>query len=734
MATLTDKDILTFSDAVRAIDGKGPSKSGWYNGICPVPEHNDSRPSLGIKEYPDGGFAINCQTGCKRKQVIEALEAKTGKKYPSKKKAKDKRREPVERGLTLDQYAEMKRLPRKYLAYFGTLDYPYQGKSAVMHSYFDGEGKLAGLKLRLSADSHDTLWENHTKSVPYGLGHWDFCIQKQGFKAEWVVICEGESDTQTLFHSGIPALGISGKNGWDPDFANLPQLTDVKDVFIVQEPGAEDFVKAVAASFPSQRVHVLPFEEPAKDPSALWLTCKTQEEFLTAWDKIEAKATLINDGFEKSDTGNAERLVARHGENFRWIWDDEKFAVWDGKVWQRNESGDMLLPATKEVVRAIPNSKWRLASEGAGKRTAMIRMAKGETSVLADGSLFDKHPMLLNVQNGTLDLQTGELREFRREDYLTKTAAVEYDALADCPKFDAFMDFIFAGDKDTIHFVNKALGYTLTGSTAESCFFICYGLGANGKSTLIETLMQILGVDFARPAKFDTFVSSRMQSPKYEIATFKGARLITAVEPKKAGHLDEEVLKQITGGDKIMARDIYEKNVVFYPEFKLWLAMNNKPRIIGTDDGIWRRVRLVPFAVRVPDRMKVKEFHKVLFAEEGPGILNRLLYGLKDLMAEGLQMSGAVAKATEEFRDSQNILQGFFAAHTVQGNGMHARAGDIYTRYKQWAEELGEYVMRQNEFYEELERKKFKRQTVRGGAVEWYGIGLKDEENTPMLT
>src|SRR5262249_42672445 len=218
-----------------------------------------------------------------------------------------------------------------------------------------------------------------------------------------------------------------------------------------------------------------------------------------------------------------------------------------------------------------------------------------------------------------------------------------------------------------------------------SCFFICYGLGANGKTTLIETMMQLLGPDLAR--KFSTFVSSKMHDPKYEIATFNGARLITAVEPRKAGHLDEEVLKQITGGDQIMARDIYEKNVVYYPEFKLWLAMNNKPRIIRTDEGIWRRVRFVPFNVRVPDHMKVKEFHKVLFAEEGPGILNRLLNGVRAWRQEGLQMSGSIAKAMAEFREDQNVIQGFFETHTISGKrGMHAKAGDLYASYKQWAE------------------------------------------------
>ena len=539
-------------------------------------------------------------------------------------------------------------------------------------------------------------------------------------------MCEGESDTQTLLCNGVYALGISGKNGWQKEFANLPQFAFTDKVFIVQEPEAEDFVEAILPSCPDKKVYVIEMPDGIKDPSELWIANPDFEAFTGAWEALMKSARLIHDGFVNTDTGNAERLVEKYGTNFRWLTDDGCFCAWNDTVWKRNEKGDILLPHTKEVVRNIPNAKWQTASESSGKRTAMIAMTKGERAVLAESTLFDTHPMLLNVQNGTLDLETGKLRDFCREDCLTKQANVIWDPFAECPKFDAFLDFIFNGDADTIHFILKALGYTLTGSVGESCFFICYGLGANGKTTLIEVMMQILGPDFARPARFTTFVHNKFAgSEKYEIATFKGKRLVTAVEPRKAGHLDEEVLKQITGGDQIMARDIYEKNVVYYPEFKLWLAMNNQPRIIGTDDGIWRRVRMIPFKVKVPDHMKVKEFHKVLFAEEGPGILNRLLEGLRAWREEELSMSGAIATATAEFRESQNVIQGFFDTCTLSGKrGWHAKAGNLYAAYKAWAEEQGEFVIRQNEFAEELERRGFMKRRAHEG-FHWFGITLK---------
>ena len=740
---------LTFQDAVAATKATGRN-GGWYNGLCPA--HKDATPSLGLKERPDGSFAVSCKAGCSRQDVIAALEQKTGKRL-RKKKEEEHPKAPL--GITLQQYADLKKLPVAYLKSFSTFEVSPNGDPgkmhpfafrhgtderrqhtdmpAVVHTYFDepeGDrltGKICGFKYRLSVDSHNTLWCDHTKSVPYGLGHLQWAHLQWGDEqiVDWIVICEGESDTQTLWFAGVPAIGISGKNGWQDEFANIGLLRNVKEVYIVKEPNS-DFAEQIAPSFADKRVYILPFEEPIKDPSALWISNPAVDAFWKTWNERLACAQLMNDGFANTDTGNAERLVAKHGPNFRWLDDEETFCVWDETVWRKNASGQNLLPWTKEVVRSIPNDDWRQTSESSGKRQAMIAMTKGETDVIARDDIFDKQPMLLNVANGTLDLETQQLRDFCREDLLTKKSPVSYDIFSACPKFDDFMDFTFGGDQDLIHFMDKALGYTLTGKVDESCFFICYGLGANGKTTLIEVMMQILGPDFGRPAKFSTFISSgKMGDSKYELATFKGRRMITAMEPRKAGHLDEEVLKQMTGGDQIMARDIYKANVVYYPEFKLWLSMNNQPRIVGTDEGIWRRVRFIPFLHTVPDSRKVKDFHKVLFNEEGPGILNRLLNGLRSWQDEGLQMPKAIADATSEFRAAQNVIQGFFDEHTLSGKrNYHVKAGDLYDAYRHWAEDQNDFVIRPNEFAEELKRRGLEKRRAHEG-FHWWGITLK---------
>ncbi len=378
-----------------------------------------------------------------------------------------------------------------------------------------------------------------------------------------------------------------------------------------------------------------------------------------------------------------------------------------------------------------------MTSESTGKRRGMIALTKGETKVHAKREVFDRNPLLLNVANGTIELENQTLREFRREDYMTKCAPVAFDLFATCPKFDAFLEFIFDGDEDLIRYIVKALGYSLTGDIGEQVFHICHGAGKNGKSTLLELMQLILGTDYATAAKFSTFIVSKYaDASSYDLATLEGARLVTAAEPEKSKRLDESILKQLTGGDLLKARQIYERPIRFHPECKLWLLMNAKPQITGTDEGIWRRVRFIPFSVQIPESMRVKDFHKVLFAEEGPGILNRLLEGVRDWQAEGLVPPPSVAAATKEFREAQDVIRGFFAEHTITGKrNLHAKAGDLYARYKTWAESNNEYAMRQNEFAEELKRRGYERRTMHGTVQHWFGLTLKDapQESTSGL-
>jgi putative DNA primase/helicase len=215
-------------------------------------------------------------------------------------------------------------------------------------------------------------------------------------------------------------------------------------------------------------------------------------------------------------------------------------------------------------------------------------------------------------------------------------------------------------------------------------------------------------------------------------------RLVIASEPSKAGQLDAVTLKQITGGDQINTRNIYQENSVYYPEFKLWFAANSEPRISDTDDGIWRRVHKINFNVQIPKAQQIPEFHKVLFAKEGSGIVNRLLEGIHAWQEDGhLIMPPEVQDATDKFRLSQNVIEDFFDTYCTVGKpNLHAKMGFLYLAYKSWAEVRGETVLRTNEFAEVLDRRPgLKRKSVWHDGMHCFGLTLKSQpmEDSPVV-
>ena len=743
------KNNLTLREVLAVCPGPAERRGKKYLATCPK-----CHQPLVVEEKQGKVLVLcnNCPEGEAWARIVELTDARRVKKQEAK--------ETPPAGLTLERYSEMTHLPLPWLSDFyvmGNLTWQPMNIPAVVIPYIeclpDGRpGEIKGFKYRLS-ESHDVklfqAWDRYKGPYPYGVlqSKWAVMIEERLGRAlgcevpdppvgYGLVLVEGESDQQTLLFNGILSVGIPGKNGWQPEFAEVPLIKDAGDILIVQEPDAEGFPEEIAESFPKGH-RVFAVKLPVKDPRALWIGCgynpndgvesytKAHEEFMKVWSEALAKARELRDGYEFTDLGNTERLVGTFGDRFRWLKDADTFYIWNDRVWEKSLTGDNLLPWTKETVRAIPDEDWRLTSSSAGKARAMITLSKGESQIHAKRENFDRQPMLLNVANGTVELENQTLREHRREDYMSKCAPVSFDLFAECPKFDAFLDLIFGGDKDLIHYVVKTLGYSLTGDISEQVYHICLGEGRNGKSTLLELMRMLMGPDYATAAKFSTFVVSRYpDANSYDLATLEGARLVTAAEPNKSQELDEAILKQITGGDLLKARQIYEHPIQFHPECKLWLLMNSKPRLSGTDEGTWRRVRLIPFNVQIP-KPGIPDFHKVLFAEEGPGILNRLLEGVRDWMAERLVPPPAIADATAEFRESQDVLKGFFAEHTNTGRkDMKARAGALYDRYLMWCKKNNEHPMRQNEFAEELRRRGFNRQTGGGNVVYYYGLEL----------
>ncbi len=436
-----------------------------------------------------------------------------------------------------------------------------------------------------------------------------------------------------------------------------------------------------------------------------------------------------------TETGMAEAVVHRYGNRFRYVGAWKKWLVWDGRRWVVDKTGSV----QRDVKRTIREMRATAARDGNETQTSILfkaerrtvrdnieALARHELKVQLDNSALDVNPFLLNVQNGTVDLRTGQLGPHRREDFLSKLAPTVYEETAVAPTWLSFLDRIFAGKSDLIGFVQRAIGYSLTADVSEQCLFICFGGGANGKSTLLEALRAALG-DYARAAPMDLFVASKGDRHPTELATLVGVRFAPCVETRDGARLNETLLKQLTGGDTVQARRMREDFWEFPPVAKLWLGTNHRPTIRGTDLAIWRRIRLIPFTVTIPPAERDGALPQKL-RRESPGILRWAVTGCLDWQRRGLDPPGDVMVAVEEYRTAEDRLAFFISERCSIGPGRQVSHGTLYAAFKDWATSSGEYVLSGKAFSEQLKERGFEGlRAGHGGAKTWRGIGLLDD-------
>jgi len=309
-------------------------------------------------------------------------------------------------------------------------------------------------------------------------------------------------------------------------------------------------------------------------------------------------------------------------------------------------------------------------------------------------------------------------------------APVVYRPKAECPKFLAFLDWAMAGDETLVRFLQRAAGYSLTGSTVERMLLILFGEGKNGKSTLLEVLRDILG-DYAMRTPTDTLLDKRDSSGiPNDIARLRGVRFVSASEAEEGQRLAEAKIKDLTGGDTISARFMRSEFFEFMPRFKLWLSTNHKPIIRGTDEAIWDRVKLVPFLVRIPVEERDKHLKEKLLAESS-GILNWAIQGCLDWQRDGLGEPKAVVDATKGYRQEMDVLGAFFDDRCIVRPDMKVTAKGLYAAYTSWCEANGERQLSQIAIGKRLAERGF--EADRGGKDRtriWVGIGLKVEPAT----
>ena len=398
-----------------------------------------------------------------------------------------------------------------------------------------------------------------------------------------------------------------------------------------------------------------------------------------------------------TDMGNGKRLVTLHGRDLHYcpVW--KKWFVWNGKLWLP-DNGSEIMRRAKNTVRSIEleigaaNELVRHArsSESQAKLKAMIACAQSEPTIDIMPENMDLDPWLLNCLNGTLDLRTGSLGRHRRGDLITKVAPVKFNPKAACPRWINFLKKFMAGNDDMISFLQRAVGYSLTGITREQCLFPLWGIGNNGKTTFLEVIKAILGCDYAKQAAADTFMqkTSGGQIPN-DLAALRGMRLVTVQEADRNQQLSESLVKQVTGGDAITARFMRQEWFTYTPQFKLWLIANHKPVIRGTDDGIWRRLKLIHCKVQIPEPEWDRQLTDKLKVEL-PGILNWAVQGCLEWQRDGLGIPEGVQDAVAEYREEMDILGGFIEERCILNPTAVTPATSLFEVYTRWAGANGE--------------------------------------------
>lgn len=440
--------------------------------------------------------------------------------------------------------------------------------------------------------------------------------------------------------------------------------------------------------------------------------------------------------FPCTDLGNAERLVHRHGEDLRYVAPWEKWIVWTGARWQiaNKKQVERLAQTTvrsiyKEAAdEADPDRRRVLAehgkrSESNARKVAMIEQAKSLPGIPIVPDDLDNKPWLLNVQNGTIDLTTGELRDHRRDDMLTKMSGTSYDPSATCPLYDGFLARVLPDEHVREH-VNRLDGYALTGVVREHVLPIHYGAGRNGKGVHANILLHIMG-DYARQIPTEVLLTKRSDSHPTEKATLFGIRLGIAAETDENRAMNVAFVKQATGGDRISARRMREDFWDFDPTHKLQLSTNHRLVIRETKDAVWERVLLIPWTVKVPEAERDTKLTEKLKAE-APGILAKLVRACLAWQKDGLAIPAAVRVATENYRSEMDVLGKFIAEKCIVDEHAVEGATPLFTAFTEWAKANNEKETSQTAFGTALGERGFenKRDTKTGRSV-WLGLRLR---------
>jgi len=431
-------------------------------------------------------------------------------------------------------------------------------------------------------------------------------------------------------------------------------------------------------------------------------------------------------GFESDGIGHAERFAMMHRDHARYCAQEADWYVYKTNRWVRSSVEAQAM--SKETARTIEDQSVRRKASSKHGVKEILYLAASEPGMSVSASAFDGDPMLFNCQSGVIDLRTGTLRKHTPRDLMRHYSAVRYSPGKDCPLWMSFLDVVCGGDQELIGYLQRVCGYLLTGDVSEQCLFFLLGDGCNGKSVFASVLQHILGSYAVRvPAEL------LMRPPRGghggptpDAARLMGARLAVTTELEEGRRFAEVRIKELTGGDRQVARPLYGHPVEFDPTHKLLLFGNHTPEIVNNDEGIWRRMRLVPFNVTIDKHRRDPHLIDKLGAESD-AILGWMVQGSVRWHQEGLGVPEAVRRATSGYRYESDAVGRFIEECCDRVPGVELVKSDLYSRYKAWCECNGEHPLSAKALYPRMEKLGIK-DGRRGSVRFWIGLVIREDE------
>lgn len=722
----------------------GKAKEAGKDWKCRCPAHDDKDPSLSLCDGENGQLVAHCYAGCSWEQIKKALE-REGINYNKGRSYHDKvvPFRPFDKSRILEVGEKI-----RGLSIVARYDYTTE----------EGEYLYSKYRLRKSDGGKDfSILPAKVPPVLYNLPD----IKRARENGLPVYLCEGEKDADSLTALSLVSTTAphgAGKNEdpgkkWKDSYSEALRGLDIIICADNDEPGTK-FALAVAAKLRgvASSVKVVEFPElqlPQKDVTD-YLQSHSGDEFLA---KVEAAPLFVLPQdvkqFDLDEFGNGQRFAYYSNGRTKYCSSLKEWLSFNGKVWKVDTVLSERL--AKEVINLIPkesifhpSEKQQKAFESFVSKSKKwngiihtLNCARSEREMQVEAADLDVHPSisgqsLFNASNGTIDLRTGTLRPFSKEDYLTKISPVNFIPGAQAPRWEQFLGEIFNDDEELIEWLQCFLGYVMTGESCLRLIAVLHGSGRNGKSTLVETTSRIFGEDYAKGLPTQSLYAKREEKETApELTRMIGARLGYASEGKENEKLNTGVVKRFTGDEKMTARGLYSAPIDFQPQFTVLFSTNHKPKIDDTTNSIWDRTRLIPFTRRFTDAEIDPSLRKKFLAESS-GILNWFVEGAVKFYQNGMKLPecAAVTQATQDYRSDEDKVQSFLAERCELGRDYRVQVGTLHDAFKVWSQaELGGIEGNVHTFRQKIIEKGYS--VVPGGQRRKFftGIRLREEED-----